>query len=234
MKRKAAVAALAVCVAGSTGFATAAIAAEPAESDAVIEFIQPNDPVEVLDPETLEEGDDPGDGGNVTGQEGPLTLDFVSHLDFGTHQISPAEAVYEATTNRPYVQVSDRRGTGEGWQLTAQAGTFVSGEDESLNGSVVTFTDGDAASNLNGLAPTVQPTVELVSGGDAVDVATASARVEGEALNTAEGLGTWLVRWLNDDPDTTNEKVTLTVPEATATEGTHTSVLTWTLTSGPQ
>ncbi|MFD2829937.1 WxL domain-containing protein [Corticicoccus populi] len=205
-----------------------------ADSNATVEFTAPTDSVDPVDPEDPSQpGDVDEDDGNITGETGPFTLDYVSHIDFGSHEISPSSQVYNSTTERPYIQVSDRRGTGEGWNVTASASTFNDGSDPSLPGSVISFADGDAISASTTDGPTVNGSIDLATGGDAVQVASAEARESGAALNTAEGLGTWVVRWLSEDTTDTNEKVSLNVPEASATEGNHTSTITWTLTSGP-
>ncbi|MGX7058436.1 WxL domain-containing protein [Vagococcus humatus] len=81
----------------------------------------PTDPLDPTDPSQPVEPEKPG-------QKGPLSLDFVSSLDFGTQEISKEDRVYYATTQQikqqntgvvkqvpHYVQVTDKRGQDDGW-----------------------------------------------------------------------------------------------------------------------
>lgn len=215
---------------------------EAADSDAIIEFIPAGDDTPappVLDPTDPEEEYDyesevPGDPQDEpTGETGPLTLDYVSSINFGENPIEGGNVTYESTTLRPFIQVTDRRGTGEGWNVTAQAASFSTEIDENtrentLPGSFITFNNGDviSPSTLETLeAPVLQEPIELIMGGEASEVVTA-------APNT--GLGSWITRWFPTNETGTNNNVTLEVPAGAATTGTHTATITWTLTSGPE
>lgn len=196
----------------------------PEESEATIRF-SVEEPPTIIDPKNPGQDNDDQSG---TGQTGPLTLDYVPNLDFGTHELSVAEETYEAIDPKPFVQVTDRRGTGAGWNLTVQASSFStggSGLQESLPGAELTFTDGEAVSRLSSLlAPDVNNSIVVNTGGDATPVTTAIP---------GKGLGSWVTRWLKEEGADTNSKVELTVPQAAATPGSHTSTLTWTLTDAP-
>ena len=196
-----------------------------ANSDATVNFTLPQDTPPIIDPENPGQDNDDQNG---TGQTGPLTIDWVSDLNFGTHQLSVEEETYEALNKAPFVQVSDRRGTGAGWNLTVQATPFTSdglGLQESLPGAKLTFTDGEAVSRINPIfAPNVADSIEVNTNNEATRVATATS---------GEGVGSWVTRWLKEEGADTNSKVALTVPQAAATPGSHTSTLTWTLTDAP-
>lgn len=201
-------------------------AADPATSNAWIEFIQPEDAPDILNPETGEPEYQPTeDEGSLTGQTGPLTLDFVSNLEFGIHEVEIAEKVYESKTMTPYIQVSDRRGLGSGWNVTAQASSFSSDGAATLPGAFLTLRNGEALTNLKDLAsPTVNQNIELYTNGEAINIVTA---------NENEGLGSWITRWLPSAEATLNDHATLTIPQAAASPGRHVSTLTWTLTDAP-
>lgn len=204
---------------------------QQAESKAKVNFTAPEDVPEILDPETLEPGT-PEDG-NVTGNKGPLSLDFVSNIDFGTHEISTAAAKYESVSERPYIQVSDRRGTGQGWSVSAQASHFTQDGTDTLEGAVISFLKGEATSPVQGVnPPLVNNNIVLNTGGDSASVVNAEGRSDNAQIGTAQGLGTWIVKWLKGDGET-NEKVTLDVPQGAASAGEHTSTITWTLYDGP-
>lgn len=206
------------------------------ESNATVNFTAPDDivgPVDPTDP-SQPNTDDPEGNGYITGQIGPLSLDYVSHIDFGSQEISTTEQVYESTTLEPYIQVTDVSGTGDGWQVTAQASEFI-GDDNtvSLPGSSIQFNNGDTASTSDSENPVIEEAINLVTGGDAADVVTAASRATGEPVNTAQGLGTWVTRWLAGGEATSNGNVTLTVPGSSASAGDHTAEISWTLANGP-
>lgn len=194
-------------------------------SNATITFREPDDQVEVLDPENpnqpLTPKPDEDDTGGKTGDKGPLSLDYVTNLNFGQHDVSIAAKTYPATNEnpQPFTQVTDRRSTSTGWRLTVKAAKFQNQNADTLPGASLTFKDGTAVSNLTNLTPPqVNGNINITTGGEAANVATAAK---------GAGRGTWITRW-----DKNN--VELTVPQAAATQGTHTSTLTWTLTAGPQ
>lgn len=207
-----------------------------AESNATITFTPPTDVTAPVDPTNPGEpfpGDVDEEGTVPDSEEaqGPLSLDFVTHIAFGNKNISTSEQTYEALTSSPFVQVTDRRGTGAGWNITASASNFTMDSENTLPGAEINFANGTTVSTANTPNPGINNNIQLVTGSSAVTVASASIKEDGAPLNTAEGLGTWVMRWLSDNE--TNENVTLYVPEASASEGTHTATINWTLTSGP-
>src|SRR5699024_11718832 len=103
-------------------------AEEPANSNATVNFTAPDDPVGPVDPTdpTQPNTDSPEDNGNITGQNGPLSLDYVSHLDFGNQEISTSEEIYSSETTEPYIQVTDLRGSGENRKSTRLNSSHVS------------------------------------------------------------------------------------------------------------
>lgn len=217
-----------------------AVMADPneAESDVTIEFTVPDesDVPTVVDPTNPSipfpedpESRDPGDPDDpVTGFSGPLTLDFVSSLDFGTVAISAQSQDYESLTLRPFVQVTDRRGTRAGWALTVSLSEFSDeGDDASLSGAVLNLKNATLATpGVWGTNTPSSPANPIVL---ASDDTTANVTVASEG----SGAGTWLTRWLAEGEDTSNSYVTLFVPGGAATLGNHSATLTWILTDSP-
>ncbi|GAB3064288.1 WxL domain-containing protein [Salinicoccus sesuvii] len=208
--------------------------ANAAESEADITFTEGEETPDVLDPTTPEETYDPdsgtpGDPTNPpTGNSGPLTLDYVSSFEFGSHSIEASTQTYESTTLRPFIQVTDRRGTGAGWNVTAEMSSFTTGEEESVSlpGALLTLSGTSLTTTSSSGAPTVSDTIALSSDGTAASVVSA-----GE--NT--GLGSWLARWFPSTAGATiNDNVELQVPAGAATLGDHTATITWTLENTPQ
>ncbi|MGK7376428.1 WxL domain-containing protein [Planococcus sp. 1R117A] len=217
----------------SLSLLTPAVFAEgPASSEATITFTAPVDVPPVLDPENPNVPLDPENPENPvdppTGQVGPLSLDYVSSIDFGNQKVSLEEETYESESLRPFIQVTDRRGGGGlGWQVTASATPFTSSDNTSaLNGAEITFMNPAvvAASTNTFAAPTAENVIKLAADG------TASAKVAEAEENT--GLGSWLVRWFGT-AENTNNNVTLTVPAGQASEADFSSTITWTLSATP-
>ncbi|EAG2919091.1 WxL domain-containing protein [Listeria monocytogenes] len=85
----------------------------------VVDPVDPENPTKPIDPLDPSNPTDPG-----TGNTGSLTLDYVSSVNFGEHEVSSTEQSYSSTSRKPFIQISDRRGTGAGWKVTATATAF--------------------------------------------------------------------------------------------------------------
>lgn len=208
------------------------IAEEELQSAASIEFKNPEvGNVPPKDPENP--ANDLTDGDGSTNNKNPqslLSLDYVTNLDFGEEiEVNQAGGIYNTVTQKPFVQVSDRRQTGEGWDLRVQLGKFAYGiGSETLVGSTINFKNARTQTPGPGTNAPTTSEVTLTAGGEAAQIASAAAKTR--ELSTAQGLGTWLIDWIKDGE---NDNVTLTVPANEASEGQHSATITWTLTSGP-
>lgn len=201
-----------------------AVAALP-ESEINIQFAPGNEVINPVDP------DDPSlplqPPGMGTGESGPLTLNYMSPIDFGIRPISSEFQVYPALTMKPFIQVTDLRGSGTGWEVEATASPFMGANGISLRGSIITFQAGEAISANPDLAkPVPFNLVELPTDGiTAVRVVRA---------NTDEGRGTWVIRWYPSAVNATdNDNVTLTVQRGTATIDANTATISWRLVDAP-
>lgn len=209
------------------------VIAQNLTSEGKITFENPdNEYVPPKDPENPANDLTDGDGKTNDGTpESLLTLDYVTNLDFATHKVNQAGGTYNTVTQKPFVQVSDRRQTGEGWHLTAQLGNFSSGGNTTLVGSTINFKNARTQTSGPGEhAPTTNGVTLTAGSGDSGQIASAAAKTG--SLSTAQGLGTWLIDWIKQDGGA-NDNVTLTVPANEASAGEHTATITWTLTSGP-
>lgn len=201
-----------------------AATASSATSSATVTFTAGTEPSSPVDPDDPSKPlDPPGQG---TGEAGPLSIDYVPNITFGSQAISASQKVYNATELKPFVQVTDIRGTGAGWNVIAKATAFNDGTSDSLKGSTISFIGGYAISaNSSAAKPTPSTPVVLTTDNTESTVLVASEN---------SGLGTWVDRWYpTETTATSNDNVTLTVPAGTATAKTHTSTITWTLADAP-
>ncbi len=179
--------------------------------------VNPDDPTQALQP--MEPG---------TGENGPLSIDYITPISFGNEVISPSSRAYLANTLKPFVQVSDFRGTGAGWKLQAKLSFFRNGTDtDSLPGAAVHFNNGFSLSeNVGFTSPTSVNSVTLHA-----DNFTISNVVIAYA---GTGKGTSVARWYSTNiMDSQNNNVTLTIPAGIARVGTHTATITWSLINAP-
>lgn len=198
--------------------------AEEAESPTGIGFqsdTNPTDPVDPIDPT------DPGEGPG-TGMEGPLSLDYVPPLQFGIQEITGRVETYETTNLKPYIQVTDKRGTGEGWTVKASLSEFTDTGDgtKTLNGVVISFDNSEVKSTPTNTAtaPTGQ-NFSLTAGANPVLVTNA---------DIDEGMGTWVNSWLASDYlDGTNDNVRLTVNTAGAYTVQYQGTINWSIELAP-
>ncbi|MDN3182586.1 WxL domain-containing protein [Enterococcus faecalis] len=183
------------------------------------ETTEPVPPVDPTDPENP--NPDPENPG--TGNKGKLTIDYVSKIDFGEQEIKEKEAIYNAKTEHPYVQVTDRRGTGDGWTLKASIDEFnnedktkiLKGAELSLKNGNIKSTNGNVSEKPKGYDINLNKDLQVIM-----------------QAGTDQGMGTWLDVFSGTKDD--NENVQLKVPAGSARNGqSYSSVIHWELTDAP-
>lgn len=113
---------------------------------------KPKDPNKPIGPENPLEPMEPGNPeGGITGNQGPLSIDFVSPFYFGEQAIKATDETYFAKVQNVnvdgkskevpnYVQVTDKRGETGGWELTVkQENQFSSEDKKGLAGAALTL-----------------------------------------------------------------------------------------------
>lgn len=175
----------------------------------------PDNPVNPVDP------DDPDNHG--TDDNGPLSIDYVSNISFGTQEISSDSQVYSALNAEPHVQITDKRGVEGGWTLTASASKFKAEDQSELKGAVLSFENGVARKKSDNTS--AQPTVN-----EDVTFNNTEAQNVMSAASLA-GEGTWLDVFPGEEGHNTD--VQLAVPSGSAQAKEYTATITWTLTAGP-
>jgi hypothetical protein len=201
---------------------------DAASSTAKITFTgdnsDPNGPVDPDDPGQPDPTPDPDDPDNPgTGDNGPLSIDHITNITFGTKDISTSSQVYNAMNAKPDVQITDKRGVEGGWSLTAAISKFTASDKSELKGAVLSFKNGDArtASDNTSAKPTVNENITF-DNTEAKNVMTA---------DSLAGQGTWVDVFEGDEGNNTN--VQLAVPSGSAQAKEYTATITWTLTAGP-
>lgn len=193
-----------------------------------VDPIEPDQPVKPVDP-TSPTGPSPGTAG-------PLSIDYASSLDFGEVKIKSTDEIYsvkpqEFSAGSPdkfgpnYVQVTDKRGTFEGWTLALKQDKqfFSTGSvKQELAGAAISFSQASVHSTTENATPTFIKENTLVPGVQ-VDVVMAAKD---------QGMGTWVYRFGTERGTASGEHqaVQLSVPGKTSKRNdTYTTQLNWTL-----
>lgn len=186
--------------------------------------------------------------GGEHGEGGPLSIDFAPNFNFGEQKVSAKDEHYSASLQEAkdeageiilvpnYVQVTDVRGSMEGWELTVtQQGEFVSDKDHTLTGAKISLSKGAVASDMpEATLPENQVT-------DVVEL-TPEAPVKLMIAGTEKGMGTHTLRFgtLGDNSNEATQEeqakaVDLLVPHTTLqyADESYKTTLEWNLVSGP-
>ena len=182
------------------------------------------------------------------GGSGPLSIDYVSNLNFGINNITNTNATYYAKAevlsagpnagkNSPdYIQVTDNTGSFKGWALTVKQN-----DEFRLSGSAPSSTAvGDiltgaqlmlSKGQVNGIAGV--PTSVNPTGTATINLSSSAQNVMTAATN--QGMGTWIYAMgTGADYNGTTSPVSLSVPGTTMKKaGVYSTTLTWTLQQTP-
>ncbi|MCO6018970.1 cell surface protein [Carnobacterium divergens] len=207
-------------------------AASPGISDSKIDFlagdgvvtppVNPKEPDNLILPSPIDSSDPENEG---TGQIGPLSVDYVSNLKFGKQKISGKTVAYKALNADPFVQVTDLRGSGDGWRLSAKMSRFINENNHELKGATLSMQSSivkaGSTSNIS-LSPVSSDIVFDNQESKPVIIATNKG-----------GRGTWLNVW--SGADQANESIQLNVLAGTPEANTeYTSSITWELEDAPK
>jgi len=195
--------------------------------------VDPEDPDVTITPDPDKE--------KPTDNTGELRLDVVPIFDFGTQQITTntknyfAELPVESVSSEEipyYVQVTDVRGTGAGWSLTAKMTSQFSDGTHALTGAKINLSNvaSEAQSGTTAPSGTYDGTLEY----DAVD--DTSVKIASAAVN--EGMGVSAVRFGDTarygNTLSADESVELTIPgEVQVYANTYKATIQWTLGATP-
>lgn len=170
-----------------------------------------------------------------TNLNGPLSLDYVPSISFGKNVIDAKQKMYSAEIGEfsPFVQVTDNRGTGAGWQLSASFSGFNSVEQEgkevkTLPGTEIIFSNGEVVTNGSSIH-------EPTSGNDEegkIKLTEEDAVVMDAGQD--EGMGSWAMVWKPKDTGASvNENIQLKVPGGVALAEDYKATIIWELSTVP-
>ncbi|WP_246215589.1 WxL domain-containing protein [Listeria valentina] len=223
MKKELLVASLASCVVlTGGGIQVLAEDVEGATTSGTVKLISPAGEVTPLDPEETVAPED----GKETGNQGPLSIDYVPNFLFGEVEISGSTLTLPDLNSNPLVQVTDNRGSGAGWTLKLSATPFINNEDETKQLTGTTL-------SIGGITP------EAVDETNTSTAPTPSAQTYGVSDTSAKtllragadaGMGSWKGKFKTSDGA---NSVSLTIPAGNKI-GSYTSTLTWSLANAPE
>lgn len=182
----------------------------------------------------------PGEPGEPGGQGlgGPLSLDFAPGFNFDVHEVSTSDEEYSAklitdtNTNDEvanFAQVSDRRGTSEGWELSLiQESQFKTADGLELNGAELHLKN----STYFSMMP--EATAATVTKEQDLKITPQSSSILMEA-NEGKGMGSHTIRFGSMSDGTATDAVTLKVPGTAIqyADKEYTTNLDWTVNSKP-
>lgn len=192
--------------------------AQTPTTEAQVEITAGTGPTYPVNPE--DPGTDIDTEPSVTGS---LAIVSISDFNFGSIAVTGGGGLYNITTNQPNVQVVDLRGSGSGWSLSASVTGFTSGGSASLPGARIHIYNGRPNSVVSGAYAPAQIT----------DLALTTDNTQAKLISAAAGtgMGLWVMRWYPAAAGTAY--IQLDIPAGTATVGTHTATINWTLSDTP-
>ncbi|GAK09253.1 WxL domain-containing protein [Geomicrobium sp. JCM 19038] len=155
---------------------------------------------------------DPGD------PDGALRFEqVIEDFSFGEQSISSSSQTYTVTDGiERFVEVTDNRGTGAGWDVQVRAPQLAS-ENAELTGAELLLTPSSISSDSSNVSnpPSLSGTIRVTDAAQSI----ISAGVN-------EGLGTWETNFLPTNLE-------LVVPPGTARVDDYSTTITWMLLSTP-
>lgn len=133
----------------ATAFGTGAVAS--ASSSGVVTFednIEVVEPVVPTDPSKLGSKDV---NNPMTNNPGPLSLNVAPlQFDFGVHNTKDSVLSYSAKEiGLQFIQVTDNRTDGDGWELTVQRDELISKKNTEIRGAKLTIPKGTVRNSLH-------------------------------------------------------------------------------------
>ncbi|RDX01500.1 hypothetical protein UR08_06785 [Listeria kieliensis] len=189
--------------------------------------VNPNRPSEKVEPKSANPG-----------TPGPLSIDFASNIQFGSHEITGQTEIYFAALTPVtivstgsseevpnYVQVTDNRGTLGGYRLTVKQNGQLRSDQTVLEGAEMVLLNSALKSATSKKAPqSFQKIVLDASGESSSNVIVAKA---------GTGAGTW-VNTFGTDAEQARKSIQVILPKETKKQAGHyRTTLTWEIIDSP-
>lgn len=212
------------------------------QSQGEIEYLANTDPTLPVDPTDPENEIKPNPSNPGTGNPGPLSIDYMSTIYFGKQKAYGNDQAYFAeldtvfmADNRQkpvpnYVQITDNRGTNQGWTLAVkQESQFKNAGDKTLGKAELRLFNGtpNSQNSLNS-GPTANQKIilRLDDSGHGINSNVMQAKAN-------QGHGTW-TNMFGRNLEIAKKSVELFVPGGTLIEkGSYQTTLIWTLSDEP-
>lgn len=208
------------------------------------EDASPTAPLDPLDPNVDKpiKSTDPDIG---SGTAGPLSIDYVSNFHFGNQLISAEDRTYNVKLDviktadgknverAPFVQVTDKRGSNNGWTLQVQQKTpFLTSGAKELKGAYLSLMNPVVKTTKdNQAAPPEAEAKKIIltpgksgSAGGAQTVLTAKR-------NT--GMATWIESFGNNQSGPSSVQLFVPGISEKIKDATYSAILTWILVDSP-
>ena len=192
-----------------------AAAGDNATSDATITFTENQDTTTPIEP---------GDNDKPADMKGPLSLDLVPNLDFGSNLTKQYNTFTDADTHK--LQVTDGRSANTGWNVTASITDFTGANtSKTLTGAKLSVGTGTVEGAVNGA---LDSTIDNsgVHSLEVTDLDATSGAANIFSGDTDKNGGTWQAQYAAD-------AFKLDVPVTSQVADTFTATITWTINDGP-
>ncbi|WP_207695132.1 hypothetical protein DOK67_0002532 [Enterococcus sp. DIV0212c] len=180
-----------------------------------------------------------------TGMVGPLTIDYITKINFGNQKVNGNTTTYHAKLAQitlandksvkdvpNYVQITDNRGSNAGWNLQVKQNHQFQAKDE--NGKVTSELKGASLAFNNPVLKSSEKGADLAPNGLGHTFVPGEAAVSIVDANVGKGMGTWVYS-LGDTNEQGAKSVSLTVPGDIAKQSgvAYKTELEWTLIDAP-
>ncbi len=185
----------------------------------------------------------PNEPDGKTDQEGPLSIDNVIVFAFQDMELSGStQRIPLKATTAQNVQVTDKRGTGAGWNLQVQQSELTDETDpaniKTLKGAYIEFANPRIVAGEdnvgNDLAPVANTNTLFSNNTEFMRLMNAESEV---VDGNGYGMGTWLEYFDNDAPGEdgiAENGIKLVVPASGNMVGDYKGTVTWRLSDGPE
>lgn len=184
-------------------------------TEIVTEPLDPNNPDKKMTEQDIHDSNNLG-----TKEKGPLSIDYISNINFGKVSKKNKNYVFYAKNKNPFIQVTDTRGSGAGWILSAKIDEFSSEKkNKKLKGAELNFMAGELKKPSRNVAIAPKNFKVTLINQESKTVLKA---------NPGEGMGTFLNVFSNGSLNP-ESAIKLIIPKKSLIKGKYSSTIHWEL-----